>query len=164
MTEHLPAIVLPNLDNLQDAVAVLSNGQEVSLSVLLRSLHSVQHLRFMIQGSDPKYACNPRVTWQRQQGDRLLIVAAFAVDTDSHERVVSASVMLELDAQSSLPRKLIERLGATNAKELKKFFAEHLNEIRAEIDSQVSQGVNGGECDLKKKSVGLSGRNYDGLR
>jgi hypothetical protein len=162
MTEHLPAVVLPNLDNQQDAAAVLSNGQEIFLSELLRSLHSAQHLRFMIQSSDPKSARDPRVTWQRQQGDRVLIVAAFAADTDSHERVVSASVIFELKAQSSLPRKLIDRLGATNAKDLKKFFAEHLNEVRAEINNQLRQGLTGGECDLKKKFVPLSGRSYDG--
>lgn len=164
MNEYLPAIVLPNLYNQQDATAVRANGEEVSLSEFLRSLDSVQHLRFMIQGSDPRSTQDPRITWQRQQAGHLLVVAAFAVDTDTHERVVSASVIFELSDEAWFQHKLIAQLGSTNEKELQKFFTEHLKEIRDEIDRQIYQGMTGGECDLKKKFAYRPGRKFHGSR
>ena len=163
MYEHLPAVVLPNIDNQQDAIVVLSNGVELSLSEFLRSLSSVQHLRFMIQGSDPRKAQNPRITWQSQPDNRRIIAAAFAVDTDSHNRVVSASVIYNIDDSESFQRKLTARLESKSVKELKIFFEVHLEEIRVEIDSQISLGMAGGEYNSKKKFAHRSGRHFDGL-
>lgn len=152
----LPAVVLPNQENDQDAIAIVQGGTKLRMAELLQRLGPTHALRFMINSNDPQQPQAPRLTWQKLADGQVIISASFEYGIDNYSRVTSAAVVFMLSQGLELASTVPDVLPKGLADAVFNAISARQEDVANFIDVQTARGKSGGEIgELKKKFRGL---------
>ncbi len=150
-SQHLPTVLLPNIDNAQDTTAILRSGAKTTVTDLLRIIEVGVDLRFMVKASEPRTSEAPRITWCVQGDGTVIAAAAFVSGMDMHGRIVSAALVFELSESTAFLSQIPPGLPSDQLQNLREALEALNSHFLQHVEGKRQLGKTGGEYSPEKK-------------